>query len=89
MDSKPKWYRNGIMTRLLYGIVGALMILAFSALTALPDIEANMIAIEHNSDSVEKIEERLLNVATRDDLNRMEDNLKGYIRDLLKADGGQ
>ena len=77
------------MTRLLYGIVGALMILAFSALTALPDIEANMIAIEHNSDSVEKIEERLLDVATRDDLNRMEDNLKGYIRDLLKADGGQ
>lgn len=76
------------MTRLVYGVIGALIILAVSALTALPNIEANSIAILHNSDNVEKIEERLLGVATREDLNRMEDNLKDYIRDLLKADGG-
>jgi len=88
MDKKI-WHQNGFVTRFFYGLIGALMILALSALTALPIIGNNTAAIERNSDDIIKIEERLLDVATREDLNRLEDNLRGYMKDLLKTDGGQ
>jgi len=93
MTQSKLWYRNGLFQKLASIIIGALLMLALTALTAVPDIRSNSEAVARNTGDIDNIKvqltEILTQMTTRTDLNRLEDNLKGYIKDLLKDNGGQ
>lgn len=92
-ESKRIFWKNGLVQKLVSAFIGGLIILAITALTAFPDIQRNDEAIQRNVEDINGIEVQLSRIveemATREDLNRLDDNLKAYIKDLIKNNGGQ